>query len=68
MIRFAQVHKSGRLNMKPKMKKRPVFQVILKHGRDDKLAKIAAYRGVDRSSIVKAWIDQAYARLPVEAQ
>ena len=54
--------------MKHKEKERPVFQVILKYGRDDKLAKIAAYRGVDKSTIVKAWIDQAYARLPAEAQ
>lgn len=54
--------------MKQQVKERPVFQVILKHGRDDKLAKIAAYRGINKSSIVKGWIDAAYARLPKEAQ
>jgi len=54
--------------MKRTERKRPVFQVILKHGRDLKLEKIAAYRGQDKSALVKGWIDAAYSKLPEVAK
>jgi hypothetical protein len=68
MIPFRQVYKTGRLIMKRIERKRPVFQVILKHGRDLKLEKIAAYRGQDKSALVKGWIDAAYSKLPEVAK
>lgn len=54
--------------MKQKTQERPVFQVILHHGRKEKLDKIAAYRGQDKSSVVKGWIDAAYSKLPEAAK
>ena len=68
MIPFAQVHKSSRLNMKHKEAERPVFQVILKHGRDVKLQRIAEYKGCDKSSLIRNWIDATYNRLPESAK
>lgn len=54
--------------MKHKTQERPVFQVILKHGRREKLERIAEYRGQDKSAVVKGWIDAAYSKLPEGAK
>ena len=47
---------------------RIVFQSALEEKELDMLKKVAAYKGVKMSAAFRAWVAQAYNRLPAEAK
>jgi hypothetical protein len=43
-------------------------QVLLSEEQQRRLLRIVEYRGVDRSAVIRNWIESAYSRLPEEAK
>ena len=50
------------------MKDREVLQIRISKEQKDRGKKVAAYKGGDLSSMIRNYIDSAYARLPKEAK
>jgi hypothetical protein len=50
-----------------KRQRNPV-QVLLSEEQQRRLLRIVEYRGVDRSAVIRNWIESAYSRLPEDAK